>query len=444
MRHEAAMLQPHPSVLGYLIGSDYWPDPIATPLYLAALRAHDWQTPVIASASARGFSNLTGPSGMKMDGPYDWVPPNYWYASRVGAAFGFGSELGAGVGTPGLSSLRKFLSPSDLSDLWTTPNKSLFHMSREGSQFQTREIYNAGLWARWGAPTSLEDYLIKAQLMDYEATRAQVEAHVARWSEERPATGMIYWMLNGAWPSLHWNIWDYYMRPAGSYFGAKVGGRGESVVYDYVRKGVVLVNRSLERGGMRKVEVQVMGLDGRVVYEGSVVVETKPNSSGQVSSLVEVMGNLTEVVFLKLVLSEGHGKVLSRNVYWLGKEADELDWENSEWYVTPVSKYADFTALNGLAPASVEVDAVRRGHDEVEIKVKNLSGVPAFFVSFDLVDGEGRDVLPITWEDNYVTIWPGEKMTLRAKAVDAKKWEPAAVQVTGKNVKVQVVDLARV
>ena len=226
MRHEAAMLQPHPSVLGYLIGSDYWPDPIATPLYLAALRAHDWQTPVIASASARGFSNLTGPSGMKMDGPYDWVPPNYWYASRVGAAFGFGSELGAGVGTPGLSSLRNFLSPSDLSDLWTAPNKSLFHMSREGSQFQTREIYNAGLWARWGAPTSLEDYLIKAQLMDYEATRAQVEAHAARWSDERPATGMIYWMLNGAWPSLHWNIWDYYMRPAGSYFGAKVGGRG--------------------------------------------------------------------------------------------------------------------------------------------------------------------------------------------------------------------------
>ena len=184
-----------------------------------------------------------------------------------------------------------------------------------------------------------------------------------------------------------------------------------------------------------------MALDGKVVYEGSVVVETKPNSSGQVNSLVEVMGNLTEVVFLRLVLSDGHGKVLSRNVYWLGKEVDELDWENSEWYVTPVSKYADFTALNGLAPANVEVDAVRHGHDEVEIKVKNLSGVPAFFVSFDLVDGEGKDVLPITWEDNYVTIWPGEKMTLRARAVDGKKWKPAAVQVAGKNVKVQVVDL---
>lgn len=76
MRHEAAMLQTHPSVLAYLVGSDYWPDDNATAIYREALESVNWPTPVIASASKRGYPEALGPSGMKMAGPYDWVPPN--------------------------------------------------------------------------------------------------------------------------------------------------------------------------------------------------------------------------------------------------------------------------------------------------------------------------------------------------------------------------------
>ncbi|KAL2015142.1 hypothetical protein VTK56DRAFT_6208 [Thermocarpiscus australiensis] len=455
MLHEAAMLQTHPSVLTFLIGSDFWPDERATPIYLDALHSLDWQLPVIDSASKRGFSPLTGPSGMKMDGPYDWVPPNYWYdtdtdndtspsSSRLGAAFGFGSELGAGVGTPALSSLVRFLSPADLADLWTSPNKSLFHMSRDPSQFQTRAIYDAGLWRRWGAPESLDDYLLKAQLTDYEATRAQVEAYAAMWSARpRPATGMIYWMLNNAFPSLHWNIWDYYMHPAGSYFGAKVGGRVEHVAFDYVRRAVYLINRSLDRAGPRTVEVQVMDVCGRVVYSETISARTRPNTSKKIASLVSPLDGVEGVVFLRLVLLDGDGAVLSRNVYWLGGELDQLDWERSEWYVTPVSRYTDFTALNELESANVTVTAVARGDgtDQVAVTLENHSGLPAFFLCMNLVDQQGKDVLPLTWEDNYVTLWPGENLTLRASAVDGGKWEPAAVQVVGKNVEKRTVVL---
>ncbi|KAK3896463.1 Exo-beta-D-glucosaminidase, partial [Staphylotrichum tortipilum] len=75
MAHEAGMMQPHPAVAGFLIGSDFWPDERATKGYLDALRGVDWQTPVVGSASRRGWSPQTGPGGMKMDGPYEWVPP---------------------------------------------------------------------------------------------------------------------------------------------------------------------------------------------------------------------------------------------------------------------------------------------------------------------------------------------------------------------------------
>ncbi|KAH6844765.1 glycoside hydrolase family 2 protein [Chaetomium sp. MPI-CAGE-AT-0009] len=439
MAHEAAMMQAHPSVLGFLVGSDYWPDERATKGYLDAFEGVDWQMPVLGSASKRGFSEQTGPSGMKMAGPYDWVPPGYWWDTepaeeRFGAAFGFGSELGAGVGTPELGSLRKFLGEAELEDLWKSPNKTLYHMSREGSQFETREIYNAGLWNRWGAPTSLDDYLMKAQLMDYEATRAEMEAYTAMWNADHPATGLIYWMLNNAWPSLHWNLWDYYMRPAGSYFGAKVGLRMENAGFDYVRKAVWLVNRSLDKRGERRVEVEVMDLKGTVVHKDSVTTATIPNTSENILPLADVLGNATDVVFLRLVLYDAleKGNVLSRNVYWVAKEPDVLEWETSTWYHTPVSNYSDYTALNELQLADVDARGVRNG-DFVDVTLENKSEVPAFFLSLNLVDKDGADVLPVTWEDNYVTLWPGESITLKAGIAGANG-ELGEVVVVGKNV----------
>ncbi|KAK4221766.1 family 2 putative glycoside hydrolase [Podospora fimiseda] len=444
MLHEAAMLQTHPSVLTFLIGSDYWTDERATPIYLNALKANDWQTPIIASASKRGFSNLTGPGGMKMEGPYDWVPPNYWYdvepyASRYGAAFGFGSELGAGVGTPELSSLKKFLNQGELDDLWKAPNKALYHMSRVGSEFTTRKIYNDALWKRLGAPTGLDDYLMKAQIMDYEATRAQFEAFGVNWNAKRPATGIIYWMLNNAWPSLHWNIWDYYMKPAGSYFGAKVGSRKEHVVYDPVGKSVWLVDRSLSTsGGDRKVEVEVVDLSGKVVLSQEYQVARYPGASNRVGSLSGqgALGGIKDVVFLKLVLKDGT-KVIDRNVYWVSKDLDVLNWGKSEWYVTPVTRYADYTGLNKLATADVSVTAAAAaGKGEVVVTLENKAKVVAFFVSLNLVDKDGNDVLPVRWDDNYVSLWPGEKLTLTARSVVGSKgiWNPSAVHVGGKNV----------
>ncbi|KAJ4410650.1 hypothetical protein N0V85_003936 [Neurospora sp. IMI 360204] len=449
MFHEAGMLQSHPSVLGYLIGSDYWPDDKAAPMYVNAVRSQDWQTPVLASASRRGFPAFMGSPGLKMEGPYDWVPPNYWYdtepsGSRLGAAFGFGSELGAGVGTPDLSSLKKFLSPADLNDLWKNPNKDLFHMSTETSSFHNRKIYNSGLWKRWGAPTSLEDYVQKTQITDYEATRAQFEAYAANWNSKRPATGMIYWMLTGAFPSLHWSIWDYYTHPAGAYFGAKVGSRIEHVAYDYVKKSVFLINRSLDKEGARSIEIQVVDASGKTLYSNTVKTTTKPNTSKEVTSLTSALKNTKDVVFLRLVLSDPSSskdtEVLSRNVYWPSKTVDTLDWDNSDWFYTPVTKYSDYTALNKLAAANVSVTASSRGRGQkghvgsaVRVTLENHSSVPAFFVSLNLVDKEGKDVLPVTWDDNYLTLWPKEKITVEVRPLG--RVESAAVQVVGKNVK---------
>ncbi|KAI1813258.1 glycoside hydrolase family 2 protein [Poronia punctata] len=442
VRHEALMQQSHPSMLAYLVGSDYWPNDRATKIYTDAFAEVGWQVPIVASASKRGYPELLGPSGMKMDGPYDWTAPNYWYdvepsEDRLGAAFGFGSELGAGVGTPEISSLKKFLSKADLDDLWKSPDKGLYHMSTEVSSFYDRKIYNDALWARYGEPTSLDDYLLKAQIMDYEATRSQFEAVSAFWNKDRPATGLIYWMLNNAWPSLHWNLFDYYLHPAGSYFGAKVGARLEHVAYDYVNRAVYLINHSIGKKASRDIAVDVIDKDGKTIYQTSKSVKTEPNKSKNVLDLSEALKSVSDVVFLRLTLSGGcDNNTISRNVYWLSEDIDELDWEDSDWFFTPVTKYANFNTLDKLQTAHVTVSASASVADG-EITLENHSPVPAFFVRLNLVDDSGEGVLPVFWSDNYVTLWPHEKLVLHVQGKGG-----AAIQVSGKNVESTTVSVS--
>jgi exo-1,4-beta-D-glucosaminidase len=431
MRHEAAMLQNHPSMLTFLVGSDYWPDDRATAIYVAALDDLDWPNPIVCSAAKRGFPELLGPSGLKMDGPYDWVPPNYWYGDQLGAAYGFGSELGSGVGTPEIGSLKKFLSDSDLEDLWTKPRKGLYHMSTNESSFFDRHIYDKGMFNRYGEPTSLDDYLLKAQIMDYEATRSEFEAYQAKWNAKHPATGLIYWMLNNAWPSLHWNQFDYYLHPGGSYFGTKVGSRVEHVAYDYDAGTVYLINHSLDKAGARTIQVDLIDLDGNLLASRNVNAQTEPNTSKEVTA-VPGLGKIKDVAFLRLRLSDSDGNVLSRNVYWLATSNDKLNWDKSTWFYTPVSKWADFTALNSMKKASVSVTLSGSGSGGLKVALENKASVPAFFIRLNLVDGSGNDVTPVIWSDNYVTLWPKEKLVLGVSHSGGA--ENVAVQISGGNV----------
>jgi len=454
MRHEASMMQTHPSVLTYLIGSDYWPDPKATSLYVEGFKTVDWQNPITVSASSRGADAESGlgPSGLRMEGPYDWVPPSYWWdcdEGLYGSAAGFGSELSAGGGTPDLPSLVKFLSHSDLQDLWTEPDKNIrFHMGSDASSFRNRTIFNRGLWRRYGAPISLEDYVQKAQMSDYEVTRAQFEAYASMWSNpKRPATGLIYWMLTGALPKLHWNLWDYYMRPSGNYFGAKKGSQVEHVAYDYVRQTVWLTNRSLGRSGSRRVDLQIIDTAGKVLHGDTFDVSTSPNSSKNIRSLSSVLkahGD-EKLVFLKLVLADGD-TVLSRNVYWLSPgTTDKLAWDKSDWRHTPVAEFSGFTKLNELPSATVDVKVAWEGDNmpaadgetpqrRAVVTLENLTTAPAFFISLSLVDAHGQEVLPLTWSDNYVTLWPRETLALTAQPLKGTVGTPVAVLLWGKNV----------
>jgi exo-1,4-beta-D-glucosaminidase len=433
-------------VIAFLIGSDNAPPPATAKMYVDTLRAEGWSMPIIGAASEQGTAE-TGPSGMKMTGPYDWVPPSYWYSDKLGGAFGFNSETSAGASIPPLDDLTRMLSPQEREALWKYPQLQQYHAAADWSPFSRITPFDTALARRYGAPRSLADYVAKAQLENYEDVRAQFEAFNARMDAANPATGVIYWMLNNAWPSLHWHLYDYFLNPAGAYFGAKMANQPVHIQYSYDTRAVMLVNHTLtDEHGLQAI-IRVRNLDGSVRYRLRLhTIDLAGNSARQLVILPALAG-LSHAYFVELELTSANGGPISRNVYWLADKSDELDWPHSNWYITPVTQYADLTALQSLPTATTEVRATMRRNKTgviatVTLTVPDSSRAVALFQQVSIGQSAGgRPVLPILWSDNDVTLWPGESLTLTAHFAMQGVAAPV-VKVSGWNVPTRSVPVA--
>jgi exo-1,4-beta-D-glucosaminidase len=466
MASEARLLRNHPSVIGFLIGSDNAPPPSIGKKYTDILQEAGWQTPIVAAASKREATDVpttinedpavpktagTGvvagayPSGMKMDGPYDWVPPAYWYADKLGGAYGFDAEMSAGVTIPRLEDVKRMLSPLEQEALWKYPKVRQYHSTESWSPFATLETFDIALAKRYGAPKDLADFVAKAQLDNYDNVRAQFEAFNAHTETSNPSTGVIYWMLNNAWPSLHWHLYDYYLNPAGAYFGAKKANEPVHIQYSYDTRGIVLVNHTLTDQHALQAHIRVRDLDGRIRYEKSLNgIDLAGNRTQQLITVSPPTG-ISGAYFVELDLGSGDGQPISRNVYWLSTQEDHLDWQKSNWYLTPVTQYADLTALQSLPASTIEAHASTRHEVEEDVITVTLA-VPAsakavaLFQHFSVrKSAHGDAVLPVRWSDNDVTLWPGESLTLTARY--AAQGTAAMLEVNGWNLPAQNIAL---
>ncbi len=408
---QVAWLRNHPSVLVWVLASDMLPRPALERRYRDELAALDPSRPALAACSVR-TSEVSGPTGVKMNGPYDWVPPVYWYLDRErGGAYGFNTETGPGPQPPPLESVRRMIPPEHL---WPIDEMWDYHCGRH--EFNTLDRYNLALDRRYGPSDGVEEYLVKAQAASYEAVRAMFEA----FAVNRPSTtGVVQWMLNSAWPEMYWQLYDYYLMPNGAFYGTRMAGQPLSLVYDYGDGTVRAVNATLEPAAGLEATVRVLGLDSRVIHEETVAVDVPPGRAAAVAEIAAPPGE--PVWFLDLRLRRPGGAEAGRNFYWLSAKPDVLDWEASTWFYTPAREFADFTALDRLPPArlaaSVTVEeAGDDGERLLRARLRNEGDSLAFFVELRAVDAAtGATLLPVRWDDNYVSLLPGEERELTAR-----------------------------
>lgn len=434
MYSQAVELRNHPSVMAFLIGSDTNPPPDVEDLYLRALGRANWPDPILASASGDSTATL-GPTGVKMAGPYEWIPPAYWYSPRApGGADGFNTETSAGASIPELENLPRMLERDELRALWSDPSAPQYHAGVRRSRFADFRIFDAAMAERLGAPSSLDDYVEKAQLLNYEAERAMFEA----FSRERyRATGVIQWMMQNAWPSLHWNLFDWYLSPNGSYFGAKEANEPLHIQYSYDDRSIVVVNGTEDDATDLRALVRVFDLDGtrRLRWSGHVAVGA--DDVERVFRLPQIRG-LSSTYFVALELRDGR-RAVSSNVYWLSTSPEKLAWSRTRWFYTPTRRFADLSALSTLPtvrPAVTACSVMGGRAGSVHVTIANRSSAVAFFLRTRLTRGVGGpDLLPVRWTDDYVTLMPGDRtrLTARFRTDDLRGSEPA-LTLSGWNV----------
>jgi exo-1,4-beta-D-glucosaminidase len=405
---QVVWLRNHPGIFLWLYGSDKLPRPSLEKRYLAVLREFDTTRPAISSAAERS-SVLTGPSAVKMRGPYDYVPPVYWYADTAyGGAFGFNTETGPGPQIPVLESLKKMI-PAD--SLWPIGNSWLYHTARH--EFHNLTHYNRAMTERLGKPVDLRDYLRKAQYLNYEGMRAMFEAfEVNRFK----ATGIIQWMYNASWPKLWWQLYDYYLMPTGAFYGTRKANEPVHIAYDYGKHSIDVINNTLGTKENLSAGIDILDFDLKHVLQKTIrVQQLNGRQTHEIFHLPDNL-NLSKTWFLDLKLYDEQHHLISTNFYVLSTQKDELEESKTTWFVTPQSQYADLTLLQRLPEVKPDIKQFFTGKRDttfVTVKLKNPTSHLAFMVHLDLKKKEShKSVTPVFWGDNYITLLPEEERTV--------------------------------
>ena len=443
LRDQIYRLRSHPSLVMWLNGSDNPPPPDVEQMYLKIEKELLWPNPVVSSATGKA-TTVTGESGVKMSGPYEYIAPSYWEQDTpagqpnrklcnpggCGGAYGFNTETSMGPAVPPIESIRAMVGNDHL---W--PIDDVWNYHAGGGEFKTIKVFSTALANRYGKSDSVEDFAFKSQLQTYEGVRAMYEAYSRN---KYQSTGVIQWMLNNAWPSMIWHLYDYYLRPAGGYFGAKIAMEALHPIYGYDDHSIWVVSSQYEDVKGLKLTTKIFDLDMTETFSRENSLDAPADSTTKIFPLPEVPG-LSPVYFLVLRLTNSEGKLVGSNFYWLSTKPETLDWAKSNWWMTPTESYADFTALSQLAKVKLKVmdRTERKGEESVtRVTVENPSKSLAFFVRLKVDKGvNGEEILPVIWEDNYISLLPGEKRELTATYRTSELGgEKPVVEVSGWNV----------
>lgn len=411
LRAQMLRLRAHPSLLAWLNGSDHAPIESVERAYLDVAAATHWPNPVIASATNSDTPG-SGPTGVKMTGPYDYVEPSYWYVDHEhGGAFGLNTETSPGPAIPSLASRKTYLPDPEA---W--PPSPIWSLHYGSGVFTTLKAFDNAMNAIYAKPSSAAEYERMAQTMNYDAERAMFEAY---GKNKYVATGVIQWMLNNAWPSMIWHLMDYSLDAGGGYYGVKKACEPLHIQYSYDDRSIVVVNSTYRKAAGLHASVVVHGVAWNELYRAQSTLDAGADSAQRAFVLPEALYSSPErIFFIDLTLTDANGQFLSRNFYWVPGTLTSFDWPKTTYPLTPALRYEDLSALTRLPQATVTAQAelltTPRGR-ELHLQLHNPSPTLAFQLRAAVRTPGGGLIAPVLWSDNWIQLPPGESTTLTAQ-----------------------------
>ena len=397
---QVVRLHNHPAIIAWMTGSDCIPNPSLEERYMEIYRQEDYR-PYVNSAKEK-FSTVSGWSGTKMAGPYEYVGPDYWFVdTQNGGAFGFNTETGIGANLPQLESLRKMI-PADA--LWPLSPYWDYHCTTSGSAMNNMEVLSQCVRELYGEPESLEEFVRKGHAVDYDGTRAMFESFRVRLPQ---TTGIVQWMLNSAWPSIYWQLYDWYGVPTAGYYGTKKACEPEQLIFDYRDRKVYAVSERPE-GRTLTATMKVFNDASQLIGEDSQPVQTAYRSVTEVFDLHIFDG---QPHFVALSLIDADGNTVADNFYCLGARDNEYDFPKSTWYMSPIRTWTDLKFAFQQEPADVDMTVVPT-EDGYTVTLENHSSAIAYMNILKALDKNGELAVPAYWSDNFFPLLPGESKTV--------------------------------
>ncbi len=337
--------------------------------------------------------------GVHGGGPYHNLPPGEYFTHPK--LTGFNSEVGPS-GVPEWESLQKFLtipSPDWAEGRFPLSGEWAYHDATDqpGSDDRKFSTYDSLLRRCYGAPLgtsreTMREYALKTQMVTCDAYRSAVEAlNRQLWTG---STGFALWKFNGAWPSLTWQITDWYMQANSGFYAVRRACEPVHIQYNRDTRRLALINRRPDLVAGVRIRAELQDMAGGRLWSHEERLDLPGSAALETAVAVPAAPGIR---VLRLLALDAAGATLSSNFYWL-------------------SETDDFTALGTLAPATLTVSAERiPGRPAVRVTVRNPGAVPALLVRLQLQERtSGLEVLPTAWSDNYVGLLGGETLELEA------------------------------
>jgi exo-1,4-beta-D-glucosaminidase len=421
----------HPSVLVWTAGNEGYPRAeIYLPLRDQLVAELDGSRPFIPSSGFKeppGHWGLSwpdnGPAGTYSGGPYCWVDPcEYYRLVDAGKDWVFKNEVGI-PSVPTLESLRKFI--PDL-----TPKQGVlhplnhtwgYHDACEGNGKYS--LYDQALRRRYGEPRDVEDYVNKAQLINAESYRAMFEA--VNHASDRTA-GVILWKANPAWPSVIWQLYDWYLCPNAGYYYTQKACEPVHVQMNVDDRSLTAINRTRERQDL-VLEGKAYAADMECVWTIETGIRMEPGTAREIGQVEIPARYRDQICFVSLQLLDKDRNSVSDNFYW-------------------IANHSDFTALADLDRVTLKATArqVRTDREEptIHVQLENASDTLAFFVHLSICETSlGQEILPSFWQDNYINLLPGQTRDVSVTVPRQPRDKTLYLKVEGNNLISQAIKI---
>lgn len=355
-------------------------------------------------------------AGSETDGvhdgsPYKTVNPMWYYEDTASDRGSRINGLCPEYGTPILPTVDCLREMMPAKDLWPI-NKTVWDYLDGGGFHEMSTNYKTAV-EQYGPSTNIEDFAWKSQMFGALSFRAIWEVWNANRFEygDRFSTGLLFWYHNSPNRQVCGRMWDWSLEPTAALYFSQNAHQPLHAQFDFL-KNTVSVNNELVRAfpGLR-VTARVLNLDMSEAYRKTVSLDVPADRFVPRVISVELPTNLSPVHFIRLDIADRNGQPLAQTFYWRSNRA----YQPGRTMTGP--QYEGFQALNSLPTVELRskvTQSRRDGRNFTSVEVSNPSKNLAFMVWLRLQDkATGKPIRPAFYEDNFVSLLPGESRSIR-------------------------------